>query len=360
MLLLHGYPQTHLMWHAVVEHLTGDHTVVVVDLPGYGESFRPDTVADHSTYSKRAIGDDLVELMARSGFPHVRGGRARPRRPHRLPDGAGPPGRDLRRRRLRRGADRGSLVSRRRADGADLLALGVPRTAGTPPRGPHQRQSVRVLRPPRPCTRTGAHRTPIPRRAHDPVPGPPRRPDRRTRRSARTTAPALASTANRTTKTRPADDRSAARCSCSGARRVRCRSSTATCQRSGDRGRKSSTRRGLDAGHFLVEDQPEQVAQELLHLLRTALQPLAASRSLTWARLPPSSTERHSMNSSIPNRRSEASTGGSYRHTVRPQSHRRRSQRRDRPDGQARNRHGRRIGHRHRDHEDARATRAQR
>lgn len=80
-LLLHGYPQTHSMWHAVVDHLTGAHTVVVVDLPGYGQSFRPDTVADHSTYSKRSIGDDLIELMRVLGFDtfavagHDRGGR---------------------------------------------------------------------------------------------------------------------------------------------------------------------------------------------------------------------------------------------------------------------------------------------
>ncbi|KQX06896.1 MULTISPECIES: alpha/beta fold hydrolase [unclassified Leifsonia] len=81
LLLLHGYPQTHVMWHAVVDHLTDDHTVVVVDLPGYGRSFRPETVTDHSTYSKRAIGDDLVEVMGDLGFPsfavagHDRGGR---------------------------------------------------------------------------------------------------------------------------------------------------------------------------------------------------------------------------------------------------------------------------------------------
>lgn len=81
MLLLHGYPQTHVMWHAVVDHLTAHHTVVVVDLPGYGQSFRPETVADHSTYSKRASGDDLVELMGILGWEtfavagHDRGGR---------------------------------------------------------------------------------------------------------------------------------------------------------------------------------------------------------------------------------------------------------------------------------------------
>ncbi|QIG39930.1 alpha/beta hydrolase [Microbacterium sp. 4R-513] len=80
-LLLHGYPQTHVMWHGVVDRLTGDHTVVVVDLPGYGLSFRPRTVPDHSEHAKRALGDDLVELMAALGFEtfavagHDRGGR---------------------------------------------------------------------------------------------------------------------------------------------------------------------------------------------------------------------------------------------------------------------------------------------
>ncbi|MFG6401511.1 alpha/beta fold hydrolase [Microbacterium sp. P04] len=80
-LLLHGYPQTHVMWHSVAEQLTADHTVVVVDLPGYGQSFRPETTPDHSTYSKRALGDDLVQVMAQLGFTrfavagHDRGGR---------------------------------------------------------------------------------------------------------------------------------------------------------------------------------------------------------------------------------------------------------------------------------------------
>ena len=46
-LLLHGYPQTHVMWHAVVGHLTAERTVVVVDLPGYGQSFRPGPSGDH-------------------------------------------------------------------------------------------------------------------------------------------------------------------------------------------------------------------------------------------------------------------------------------------------------------------------
>lgn len=80
-LLLHGYPQTHLMWHAVVGQLIEQHTVVVVDLPGYGRSFRPETTDDHSPYSKRVLANDLVQLMAALGFDefavagHDRGGR---------------------------------------------------------------------------------------------------------------------------------------------------------------------------------------------------------------------------------------------------------------------------------------------
>lgn len=80
-LLLHGYPQTHVMWHAVAGRLTAEHTVVAVDLPGYGQSFRPGSSADHSAYSKRTLGNDLVELMAALGHDrfavagHDRGGR---------------------------------------------------------------------------------------------------------------------------------------------------------------------------------------------------------------------------------------------------------------------------------------------
>ena len=46
-LLLHGYPETHLMWHGVVAPLAERFTVVAADLPGYGASFRPTPAADH-------------------------------------------------------------------------------------------------------------------------------------------------------------------------------------------------------------------------------------------------------------------------------------------------------------------------
>jgi haloacetate dehalogenase len=80
-LLLHGYPQTHLMWRAVAPLLAGGYTVVATDLAGYGASFRPAPAADHAPHGKRAIAQDQVEAMAELGFPrfavagHDRGGR---------------------------------------------------------------------------------------------------------------------------------------------------------------------------------------------------------------------------------------------------------------------------------------------
>src|ERR671939_597176 len=52
LLLLHGFPQTHLMWHAVAPQLAERFTVVAADLPGYGDSFRPPVVEDHASYGK--------------------------------------------------------------------------------------------------------------------------------------------------------------------------------------------------------------------------------------------------------------------------------------------------------------------
>jgi haloacetate dehalogenase len=81
LLVLHGYPQTHLMWHAAAGALAERFTVVAADLPGYGDSFRPAVADDHAPHSKRALAADLVAAMASLGFPafavagHDRGGR---------------------------------------------------------------------------------------------------------------------------------------------------------------------------------------------------------------------------------------------------------------------------------------------
>ena len=80
-LLLHGYPQTHACWHRIAPALARRYTVVCADLRGYGDSSKPAGLADHSNYSKRAMGLDMVELMSTLGFPrfhlvgHDRGGR---------------------------------------------------------------------------------------------------------------------------------------------------------------------------------------------------------------------------------------------------------------------------------------------
>jgi haloacetate dehalogenase len=63
-LLLHGHPRTHATWHRVAPLLAKSHTVVCPDLRGYG---KPVTVADHSTYSKRAMAADCISLMQRLG-----------------------------------------------------------------------------------------------------------------------------------------------------------------------------------------------------------------------------------------------------------------------------------------------------
>jgi haloacetate dehalogenase len=81
LLLLHGYPETHLMWHAAAGVLAEHFTIVAADLTGYGGSSRPSPADDHAPHSKRAMALDLVGAMASLGFErfavagHDRGGR---------------------------------------------------------------------------------------------------------------------------------------------------------------------------------------------------------------------------------------------------------------------------------------------
>src|SRR5579862_257628 len=80
-LLLHGYPETHVMWHRVAPALARDYTVVCADLRGYGDSSKPKGLPDHSNYSKRAMAQDMAEVMTSLGHRkfhlvgHDRGGR---------------------------------------------------------------------------------------------------------------------------------------------------------------------------------------------------------------------------------------------------------------------------------------------
>jgi haloacetate dehalogenase len=81
LLLLHGAPQSHIMWREIATGLAGRFTVVASDLRGYGLSAKPPGGIDHSAYSKRAMAADQVELMRKLGFDkfclagHDRGAR---------------------------------------------------------------------------------------------------------------------------------------------------------------------------------------------------------------------------------------------------------------------------------------------
>jgi haloacetate dehalogenase len=81
LLLLHGHPQTHAMWHKVADALVARHTVVMMDLRGRGDSERLPASADHAPYSKRTMAGDALAVMRQLGFDrfdvcaHDRGAR---------------------------------------------------------------------------------------------------------------------------------------------------------------------------------------------------------------------------------------------------------------------------------------------
>jgi pimeloyl-ACP methyl ester carboxylesterase len=81
LLLLHGFPQTHTMWHRVARQLAPDFKLVLADLPGYGDSTKPADSADHAAQSKRTMAAKLHALMRSLGHSryavcgHDRGGR---------------------------------------------------------------------------------------------------------------------------------------------------------------------------------------------------------------------------------------------------------------------------------------------
>lgn len=84
LLLLHGFPQSHVMWHRVAQQLADDFFLVMPDLRGYGDSSKSPGLPDHSNYSKRNMAHDMVAVMDALGAPcagrfylcgHDRGGR---------------------------------------------------------------------------------------------------------------------------------------------------------------------------------------------------------------------------------------------------------------------------------------------
>src|SRR5579884_3527095 len=80
-LLLHGFPQAHVMWHGIASLLARNFTVICADLRGYGRSGCPNSTPNHAPYAKRAMAQDMVIVMQQLGFDrfsvagHDRGGR---------------------------------------------------------------------------------------------------------------------------------------------------------------------------------------------------------------------------------------------------------------------------------------------
>src|SRR5258708_27088023 len=89
-LLLHGFPQTHLMWRDVAPRLAPRFTVVCADLRGYGRSGCPVSTPDHAPYAKRAMAADLVAVYGAARIRALLVGWARSGRPRGLPPGYPP------------------------------------------------------------------------------------------------------------------------------------------------------------------------------------------------------------------------------------------------------------------------------
>ena len=68
LLLIHGYPQTHIMWYKVVEKLSKEYYIICPDLRGYGDSSKPKGDEKHLTYSKKSMAKDMITLMQKLGF----------------------------------------------------------------------------------------------------------------------------------------------------------------------------------------------------------------------------------------------------------------------------------------------------
>ncbi len=81
LLLMHGHPQTHVMWHRIAPSLAQHYTVVVPDIRGFGDSSRPEPGEENVAYAKRAMAQDMADIMGKLGFEqfmvggHDRGAR---------------------------------------------------------------------------------------------------------------------------------------------------------------------------------------------------------------------------------------------------------------------------------------------
>ena len=259
LLLLHGYPQTHAMWHRIAPALAEDFTVVLTDLRGYGASSKPDSLPDHWSYTKRAMAGDQVAVMHALGFDrfavcgHDRGGRVGYRMALDHPE------------RVTRLAvldivPTGEVLMRAdRAFGLGywhwfFLAQPAPlpeRMIGADPDAYYRHFDADFFDP----EAVAAYRRAARRPGHDP---------RDVRGLSRRRA---ASTSSTTSPTGTTAAGSRARCSRSGAGAGTSRTGT-TCSGSGASGPTTSRGRAVDAGHYLAEERPDDVLDDAARLLR--------------------------------------------------------------------------------------------
>ena len=144
LLLLHGYPQTHVMWRKVALRLAQDFTVVVPDLRGYGDSSKPPAGENFINYSKRALALDQVEVMAALGHGRFAVAGHDPRRAGDAPAIARPSRQSHARRDARHRADALPFRDDRPEGGNRQLAL-VLFDPGPRPAGAHDRLRPRIL-----------------------------------------------------------------------------------------------------------------------------------------------------------------------------------------------------------------------
>ena len=258
--LLHGFPQTHLMWRHVAADLAADHTVICPDLRGYGASDKPAETdgtdllqADHGSRHRRP--------GPRPGPRALRPGRARPRRPRRLPRRPRPPRTDHPPGLPRRAAHPGHVGRDARHHRRRRLPSLPDGPAARPARAADRRQPGRLLRPlPRPL---GERPAGDPRRRPRRLSG--RLPRTRCRRSSPTTAPPRGSTSTTTRPTAPPATSCACRSPCSN--RTGVRRSASTPPRCGAPGRPTCDTPLVTYGHFMAEEAPADIAKALRDLL---------------------------------------------------------------------------------------------
>ena len=154
LLLLHGHPQSNVMWHRVAPMLAPHFTLVIADLPGYGWSAVPEADADHAPYTKRAMAAVMVEVMDSARLRPLSPRRPRSRRAGRLSAGARPSRPARAARRARHHHHLGHVAPHRRAACLARLALDVSGAAGAVSRDADRPRSDVLLRLPR--ARAGA------------------------------------------------------------------------------------------------------------------------------------------------------------------------------------------------------------